>query len=277
MLDLDIGVIYTDERALMSPLIESMRASGDGLRMRLILVDNNSAGGVEPWSRAFDESKILYNTRRATYAANLNRILAASSARYVLLLNTDMYFAASEQCLARMVSFLDAHPRCGLAGCRLHHADGSNAYGARRFQTVTSILARRCGVGGLLRRSLARHLYAEHGAEETWQCDWLSGCFLMVRRAAYEQIGGLDEDYGKYFEDVDFCLRMARAGWSVMYHGGVSCCHLEQRASKSVVSADAWIHLRSYLRFLRKWGCRPSRAALQRATPTPTPAQSASL
>jgi GT2 family glycosyltransferase len=159
MLDLDIGVIYTDERALMSPLIDSMRASGDGLRMRLILVDNNSVGGVETWSRAFDESKILFNARRATYAANLNRILAASSARYVLLLNTDMVFAASEQCLARMVAFLDSHPGCGVAGCRLHHADGGNAYAARRFPTLRLILARRCGLGArppFLRRAPAR-------------------------------------------------------------------------------------------------------------------------
>jgi GT2 family glycosyltransferase len=277
MLDLDIGVIYTDERELMSPLIESLRASGDGLRMRLILVDNDSASGVEPWSRAFAESKILYNTCRATYAANLNRILAASSGRYVLLLNTDMRFAASEQCLTRMVAFLDAHPRCGVAGCRLQYADGSNACAARRFQTLPLILARRCGMGRLLRGSLARHFYAEHRPEETWPCDWLSGCFLMVRREAYQQIGGFDEGYGKYFEDVDFCLRMTRAGWSVMYHGGVSCCHLEQRASKDFFSADAWRHLRSYVRFLHKWGCRPSRAAMYRTTPLPTPAQSASL
>jgi GT2 family glycosyltransferase len=99
----------------------------------------------------------------------------------------------------------------------------------------------------------------------------------MVRREAYVQVGGLDEGYGKYFEDVDFCLRMARAGWSVMYHGAVSCCHLEQRASKNLFSADAWKHLRSYARFLRKWGCRPSRAALTRATPAPIPARSGSL
>jgi N-acetylglucosaminyl-diphospho-decaprenol L-rhamnosyltransferase len=261
MLDLDIGVIYTYERELIAPLIESLCASGDGLRMRLILVDNDSPDGAEQWARAFAESKILHNTRRATYAVNLNRILAASSARYVLLLNTDMYFTPSQQCLARMVAFLDSHPRCGVVGCRLQHADGSNDYGARRFQTLPLILARRCGLGRLLRRSLDRYFYAENRADDTWQCDWLRGCFLMVRRDAYEQIGGFDEGYRKYFEDVDFCLRMARGGWLVMYHGAVSCCHFEQRASKDLFSADAWTHLRSYFRFLRKWGFRPNQGA----------------
>ena len=76
----------------------------------------------------------------------------------------------------------------------------------------------------------------------------------MVRREAIEQVGRFDEGYGKYFEDVDMCLRMARAGWQVMYHGAASCYHLESRASRNLFSADAWIHLRAYLRWLRRWG-----------------------
>lgn len=257
MPDLDIGVIYTHERNMMPRLIESLRASGDGLRMRLILVDNHSRDGVEEWSRAFDNTKILYNEERLTYAANLNRILAASSARYVLLLNTDMYFDRYQQCLARMVAFMDSQPRCGVAGCRLYHADGTDAQAARRFQTLRLILARRLGLDKPLRSSVDQYFYSEHTPDETWQCDWLSGCFLMVRRKAYEKVGGFDEEYEKYFEDVDFCLRMARAGWQVMYHGSAACYHLEQRGSKRFFSADAWRHLRSYLRFVRKWGWRP--------------------
>ena len=62
----------------------------------------------------------------------------------------------------------------------------------------------------------------------------------MVRREAIEAVGHFDEGYGKYFEDVDLCLRMARAGWQVMYHGATSCYHLESRASRNPFSADAW-------------------------------------
>lgn len=256
--DLDIGVIYTYERGLMPRLLETASASGSGLRKRLILVDNASDDGVEPWRRQFDETKVVRNARRLSYAANLNRILDASSARYVLLMNTDMYFDPREQCLSRLVAFMESQPRCGIAGCRLYHADGSDAYAARRFQTLRLILARRCGMGRWFSGDLDRHFYAEHAPEETWQCDWLSGCFLMTRREAIEQVGRLDEGYGKYFEDVDLCLRMAKRGWQVMYHGAASCCHLEQRASKNLLSADAWTHIRSYMRWLAKWGLRPS-------------------
>lgn len=263
--DLDIGVIYTHERELMPRLLGTMSASGRGLRMRLILVDNASTDGVGPWRAHFPETRILSSARRLSYAANLNRILDAADARYVLLMNTDMYFDPSVQCLRRMVAFMDSQPQCGVAGCRLYRADGSEARAARRFQTLPLVMARRCGLGRLLRRTIERHFYAEHAADETWPCDWLSGCFLMVRREAMAEVGPFDEGYGKYFEDVDFCLRMARADWQVMYHGATSCYHLEQRASKNLWSADAWVHLRAYVRWLRKWGIHPSPAAVARA------------
>jgi N-acetylglucosaminyl-diphospho-decaprenol L-rhamnosyltransferase len=256
--DLDIGVIYTHERELMPRLLGTMLASGKGLRMRLILVDNASTDGVAPWRGQFPETHVLENARRLSYAANLNRILDASAARYVLLMNTDMYFDPREQCLGRMVAFMDSQPQCGIAGCRLYRADGAEAHAARRFQTLPLVLARRCGLGRWLRPTIDRHFYAEHAPQETWPCQWISGCFLMVRREAIEAVGRFDEGYGKYFEDVDMCLRMARAGWQVMYHGAASCCHLEQRASKNILSPDAWTHVLAYLRWLRKWGYCPS-------------------
>jgi GT2 family glycosyltransferase len=256
--DLDIGVIYTHERDLMPRLLETMSASGRRLRMRLILVDNASMEDIEPWCAQFPETRIVSNVRRLGYAANLNRILGASTGRYVLLVNTDMYFEPRVQCLDRMVAFMDSRPQCGLAGCRLYHADGSEAHAARRFPTPPLVLARRCGLGRLLRPAINRHFYAENAPQETWPCDWLSGCFLMVRREAMAEVGGFDEGYGKYFEDVDICLRMAQAGWQVMYHGATSCYHLEQRASKSFLASDAWRHLRAYVYWLRKWGFRPS-------------------
>jgi N-acetylglucosaminyl-diphospho-decaprenol L-rhamnosyltransferase len=256
--DLDIGVIYTHEQALMPRLLGTMTASGEGLRMRLILVDNASQQGVEPWRRYFSDTHVLQNSSRLGYAANLNRILDASTARYVLLLNTDMYFDPKVQCLGRMTAFMENHPCCGLAGCRLYHADGCDAHAARRFQTLPLVLARRCGLGRLLRRTVDRHFYAEHAPDETWECDWLSGCFLMLRREAIDQVGRFDEGYGKYFEDVDISLRMARAGWQVMHHGSASCYHLEKRASRRLFSADAWLHLRAYVRWLRRWGLHPT-------------------
>lgn len=255
-LDVDIGVIYTHERGCMRPLVSSLAGSCADISARLILVDNASADGVGEWQAIFPRTLVLRNERRLGYAPNLNRILEASTARHVLLLNTDMYFDPAEQCVARMVRFMDARPDCGISGCRLYHADGSNAFPARRFLTIGSIVARRTG---LLRGRVESLLYRERRPDEVFACDWLSGCFLMVRRTAYEQVGGLDCRFRKYFEDVDWCLRMARSGWGVLFNGGTYGYHLEQRASRRLFSRDALSHLASYLRWLAKWGFDPRR------------------
>lgn len=257
--DVDVGVVYTHERDLMPRLLQSLRESAAGLRLRLVLVDNASEDGAEQWRPLFPNMIVIRNESRLQYSANLNRVLSASNSPFALLLNTDMYFDPQEQCVAKMVQFMRARPECGIAGCRLHHADGEHAPSARRFQTLPIILARRLGLGRFLRGTLEDYFYSEYAADESWECDWLSGCFMMLRREAYEEVGRFDEGFVKYFEDVDMCLRMGQAGWRVMYNGGSFCYHLERRASRNLLSADARIHLRSYLRFLMKWGFSPDR------------------
>jgi GT2 family glycosyltransferase len=269
--DLDIGVIYTHEDNLMPRLLSSLAASGDGLRMRLLLIDNCSADGADHYRGFVPQTIVQRNEKRLFYGANLNRVLRASTARYTLLLNTDMYFDPPEQCLARMVRFMDEHAECGIAGCRLYHPDGDFAYPARRFQSLPLILARRLGLSRVLKKTVDDHFYRDHDIGDAWQCDWLSGCFMLVRREAIYDIGFFDESFRKYFEDVDVCLRMARAGWRVMYNGETYGYHLERRASKRLFSADARQHLRSYLRWIWKWGFSPEHhvadapAALRRA------------
>jgi hypothetical protein len=260
-IDLDIGVIYTHERRYMTPLVDSLAASGNGLAMRLLLVDNASDSGVDAWGDHFRQTTVVRNDRRLGYAENLNRILTASDARYTLLLNTDMVFEPSEQCLAKMVRFMDAHADCGLSACRLYHPDGSYGYPARRFQTLTTVAARRLPLGHLSHGTIARYLHCDRSQYEAFDCQWVSGCFLMLRREALADVGAFDEQFVKYFEDVDYCLRVARAGWRVMFNGGTYAYHFEQRASKRLFSADAVRHARSYVQWWRKWGFAPRRVA----------------
>lgn len=252
--DLDIGVIYTGERHFIRPLVASLAASGDGLTARLILVDNASRDGVTEWTRAFADTRVVKNEKRLGYAANLNRILAVATARYVLLLNTDMYFDPAEQCLAKMAQFMDAHPRCGVSICRVYHPDGTYGHPSRRYPSWRVVAARRLGLSRWYAKTLDEYLYLDRDPRSSFACEWVSGCFLLVRREAVQDVGPFDERFVKYFEDVDMCLRMSRAGWQVMFHGATYCYHHEQRASHGTLSRDAWRHALSYLRWLMKWG-----------------------
>lgn len=258
-MDIDIGVIYTHERQFMTPLVSTLGRSGDGVGMRLILIDNASTTGIEEWRSTVPETLVLRNDCRLGYAANLNRILEASTARYALLLNTDMEFDPEEQCLAKMVRFMDERPDCGISGCRLYHPDGSYGFPARRFQTLSTIAARRLGLAKLLGNTVDSYLYRDQPDDSIFECDWLSGCFLMVRSEAVRDVGLLDLRFRKYFEDVDYCLRMRRTGWRVLMNGQTWCYHHEQRASRNLFTQDAFVHLQSYLRWLAKWGVSPAR------------------
>jgi len=269
--DVDIGIIYTHETHFMTPLVSSLARSGDGLKMRLVLVDNAADGGVARWERLFPSTRVIRNERRLGYAPNLNKIIQYSTARYVLLLNTDMYFDPSEQCVARMVRFMDEHPECGVSNCRLFHRDGSDAFPARRFQTLGTILARRLGLRRLMPQLIDSYLYLDHRRDAVLDCDWLSGCFLMVRREALKEVGAFDCSFRMYFEDVDLCLRMALAGWRVMYNGQTYAYHFEQRASRQVFSRAAWLHLQSYVRWLAKWGFVPDQHVVTKPRCTPSP------
>lgn len=256
--DLDLGLIYTYEREFLDGLLPQLRDSAAGLTLRLILIDNASQDGVARWDGVFPRWTTPRNAERMGYAANLNRVLENSTAPYVLLLNTDMAFDPAEQCLAKMVQFMDAHPRCGLATCGIYHRDGAYAYPARRWQTPRVVLARRVGWGGRGEGVIDNYLYRHRAPTDTFPCDWVSGCFLLVRRTAIEEIGLLDTRFGKYFEDVDLCYRMHRAGWDVMHHGAARCVHFEQRASRRLFSRDALRHALAYAKWLWKWrGQRP--------------------
>src|SRR5690606_38349977 len=155
-------LVYTSEDEYMPRLLTTLAASADRYASRLILVDNTTQNGARAWSGYFARELILYNTRRLSYGCNLNRILKASTAPYVLLLNTDMYFDPQERCVDRMVEFMNRHADCGVAGCRLYRTDGSYTYPARRFPTVPMIAARRLPLTvGLLEEYEKKLLYAE--------------------------------------------------------------------------------------------------------------------
>ncbi len=94
--------------------------------------------------------------------------------------------------------------------------------------------------------------YKDRDIYSTFECDWLHGCFLFFKKDAVKQIGGFDTGYQKYFEDVDVCNRIHKAGWDVCFYGNTYYYHLEQRASKKLFSKDAILHIQSYLRWIKK-------------------------
>lgn len=139
---------------------------------------------------------------------------ASPPPEYLLLLNPDT--VARESAIDSLVAFMKANPQVGLAGSRLENADGTTQWAAKRFHSFFSELDDAVSFGPMSR--LLQRWNISHTERDTpHPTDWVPGAALMIRREVFESIGLLDESYFLYFEEVDFCLRARRAGFSCWY------------------------------------------------------------
>lgn len=146
----------------------------------------------------------------------------------VFLLNNDTLVPPGA--IQTLVTFMRERPDVGVCGSRLEYPDGESQRTARRFLTAAGELEAYARFGPIS-RLLSRWVVAPPERDEPHPCQWLSGAALMVRRQVFQEIGLLDEDFFTYFEDVDFCLRVHRAGWPTWFVPESRIVHLAGQSS----------------------------------------------
>ena len=226
-----------------------------GLKLRLLAVDNASLDGSGDILRTtFPCDLFIQNQRNVGFGRANNQLAEHVCGDYALLLNTDAFVAP--ETLARSVDYMDGHPRCGILGVRLVGSDGSQQPSRRAFPTPLTTFLRRTGLHRLLPLPRARDdLAADHGRVS--DCDWVPGCYYLVRRAVLDQIGLFDPRFFLYFEEVDHCRRARNAGWTVTYLPSTSVVHVGGESAKSIaeLSQDRQIsvlQVESELLYMRK-------------------------
>jgi GT2 family glycosyltransferase len=206
-----------------------------------VVADNASTDGSAELLReraaAEPALTLIEMGRNAGYAAAVNAAFAALPGRDVMLLNPDVELPGPEPVRA-LAAFLEAHARVAVAGPRLVYEDGSTQPSARRFQSLAALLGTMPRIGGLFERSHARYEEPSR-ASSAIVVDWVIGAAMMIRREAYDELGGWDQRYFLYIEDTDFCRRAQRAGWEVAYVPEVTLMHRYPRASSRPTSTLA--------------------------------------
>ena len=147
---------------------------------------------------------------------------------YFLLLNPDTVVRPGA--LKALVDFMDAHPEAGIAGSRLEDPDGTPQQSAFRFHTLASEFDFGWRLG-IISKLLSRWAVAPPVPQETCQTDWIAGASAIVRREVFEAVGLLDEAYFMYYEEMDFCLQVNKAGWSCWYVPESRVVHLVGQSS----------------------------------------------
>ena len=215
----------------------------------LVVIANMPGSAPEDGGR----TRVIENARPASYAANINAGTAATSGELVLVANPDAI--PEPDAVGILRSFVAEHPQCGIAGPRLLDPDGSWQPSRRRFPTVRGTLVRRTPLRRLfppLERQREHYLLDERPTQPV-QADWLLGGFLLLRRAMLDELGGYDEGFRMYGEEIDLCYRAAKAGWERWYVPGAVVRHRWDAATdRSFLTRRTLWHWRGILRFVRK-------------------------
>jgi GT2 family glycosyltransferase len=209
-----------------------------------LVVIANVPGSVPPGVEAVE------NERPLGYGANVNRGVARTTAELVVCANPDA--VAQPGAVAALRDFMAAHPRCGIAGPRMEFPDGTWQPSRRRFPTVTGTIVRRTPLRLVLPQRRHFHL-DESPPTEPVRADWMLGGFLMLRRVLLEELGGFDERFRLYGEDIDLAYRAARAGWERWYVPQAVVRHEHKALTdrRWLTRRTLW-HWGGVLRFVRK-------------------------
>jgi len=192
----------------------------------------------------------IRNERPLGYAANLNRGFARATGDALLAVNPDAVAAAGA--VAALRDFMDARERCGVAGPRMVFPDGTPQPSRRRFPTVSGTIVRRTPLRLVVPQR--RHFHADEPQPvEPVQADWMLGGFLLLRRTMLEELGGFDEGFRLYGEDIDLQYRAMRAGWERWYVPAAVVRHAHQAVTdRSWLTRRTLWHWAGVMRFVRK-------------------------
>ena len=227
--------------------------------VELVVVDNDSKDGTAAHvQKEFPKVTLIALQENIGFGCACNIGVAASSGSFVLLLNPDA--VAPAEAIRTLIEFCKKHPRAGIAGGRLVDPSGLplQSMGDRPsllrlvLDKPMAWVAQRVGLRGLFRRVLGRWSAKFRLSREAEPVAWVSGAFLCCRRSIWNELGGFDEQFFLYYEDVDLCLRIAQAGWGVWHVPEAVVEHQSGASFEGDVNVQKRIYYASQRYFFRK-------------------------
>lgn len=228
---LDVLIVNYNTAHLLQPMFDACNRASDGLDVRYWIVDNASTDdSVAVLQHDFQQVSVQINDRNVGFGRANNQLLPFVQGELVLLLNTDAFVAPDT--LRTTLEFMRMHPRCGVLGVKLLGRDGALQPSCRYFPTPFNVFLSRTGLGRFFpgARPVDDMTWDHASARE---CDWVPGCYYLVRREVLDQVGLFDPRYFLYYEEVDHCKRVKAAGWQVWYCPDTSVVHIGGESAKS--------------------------------------------
>jgi GT2 family glycosyltransferase len=256
MTDLSAVVVNFNSGAFLERCLASLRSSPGGDGLDIVVVDNASTdGSADAATRAHPAARLLANPANRGFAAAANQGIVVTATPYVLLLNPDAEIVSGS--LDAAVKVAEEHPQAGVIGLLVRNPDGTLQPSARKVPTLGEALGH-AFVGPFApdNRWSRAYTMADWDRASEREVEWVSGSAMLVRRAAFDEVGGFDESYFMYVEDVDLCTRLRAAGWSVLFSPEVEVVHETGVSSRARFRSLAFEHSRSIYRFFTRHRAR---------------------
>jgi N-acetylglucosaminyl-diphospho-decaprenol L-rhamnosyltransferase len=245
-------VVNYEAGALLEQCVRSVLADDSAGPAELVVVDNASGdGSADALVKALPGVRVVRAGRNLGYARAVNLGVAATRAPVVAALNADTRLGRGTA--AAMLARLDSQPRLAACGPRVKNTDGSDYPSARVDPSIpVAVMHGLLGVRWPGNRFTARYRQLDAEPTRPRAVDWVSGAAIWLRRQALDDVGGWDERYFMYFEDVDLCHRLRRSGWDVAYEPAGVVWHVQGASTARRPYRMLAEHHRSAWRFARR-------------------------
>ncbi len=253
-MDISVVIVNYNVREFLNNALISLFKALEGYSSEIFVVDNASDdGSVELVQQRFPLVHLIINKTNIGFAKANNQALTLSTGKYLLLLNPDTL--VQEDTFDKLIEFFSLNKEAGMVGCKILNPDGSLQLACRRsFPTPWTAFTKTFGLSSLFPKSklVARYNLTYLDPDRSYEVDAISGSFMMLKREVYDQIGGLDESFFMYGEDLDWCFRIQRSGWKVFYVPTTSIIHYKGESTKRSDIDELKIFYNAMRLFVRK-------------------------
>lgn len=249
MADLAIVILSWNTSELLEKCLSTIYIC-KRMDIEIQVIDNGSVDGSQQMVREkFPQVGLVVNEKNLGFSGGNNLGISLTTTPYILLLNSDAF--VTDNAMESLLSIMQEHPKAGIVGAHLLNRDGSFQASHTRFPGLWQEFLILTGLGRLWHG----RFYPSRGAEMEKGpqiVDYVEGACLMVRREAFKQAGGLNEDFFMYAEEVDWCYRMRQAGWEVWYQPEARVIHYGGASSKNRLTSREGDLYRSRVIFFKK-------------------------
>ena len=253
MIDVSFVIVSWNAREHLVKCLDSIAETVHDLEYEVIVVDNASSdGSPEAVAADYAEVNLIQTGANLGFARGNNVGIRESQGRYLCLINSDVVLLP--ECVTRLRAFMDENDAIGMVGPRVLNPDGSLQPSCRRLPTLFRTFCSAVGVSSLFPRSsaLGGTFMTWWNHDEQRPVDVVSGCFMMLRREAADEIGLFDEDFFMYGEDIDWCRRFRANDWPVIFYPDAEAIHYGGASSSNQPAAFFLVMQQARLRYWKK-------------------------